>query len=323
MSYKFSKAAPATDIGNSHINQDAAFTADNSLGVFDGHSFRGEVMANMAKTVFETETSDFESLFASAEDACRSKLRSILISNGTPFQEHNGVLYKGGVYDNLAPFQGGTTATIVRLDPETGSLSCANVGDSDALYFDDDISSGEVITSDHTPTCLEEWNRIHAISPGTKFVFSQGSNITPRPIWTQYSLGKWELNEMGGYQYADVRNNWASYVNVPGVGTLAMTRVLANFGFKKYGIIAKPDTLTVDAPAAGVTRAVVLGSDGLWDALHYNEVRDIVRSPELLGKPEEATTVLLKLGIEKSKERFGLPACHDNITAIVAYYTGI
>ena len=191
MSYKFSKTVPVTDMGNSHINQDAAFTDDNSLGVFDGNGFKGEAMANMAKTIFETETSDFESLFASAEDACRDKLRSILVSNGTPFQEHNGVLYKGGVYDNLAPFQGGTTATIVRLNPETGSLSCANVGDSDALYFDDDTSPGEVMTADHSPTSLEEWKRVRTISPGIKFVFSYGSKVTPRPVWTQYSLGEW------------------------------------------------------------------------------------------------------------------------------------
>jgi len=329
MSYKFSAPAlPSTDMGISHINQDSGFTEDNALGVFDGHGFKGELHARTCAETFKIGHSsgelDFETLFESAEEACRNKLRETLKSSGIQFIENDGVFFKAGLYERITPFQGGTTATIVTLNPDTGVLSCANVGDSDAMFFDSSDKDGEVITADHTPNCLEEWKRISSKYPTVKCVFSaNGSNLTARPVWNQFDFGLWELNELGGYQYVDVRSNWASYINVPVVGTLAMTRVMANFGFKKFGIIAKPDVCSVDAPVSGVTRAVVLGSDGLWDAVHYNEVRDIVRSPELLGKPEEATTALLKFGIDKSKERFTSPACHDNITVIVAYYDGI
>jgi serine/threonine protein phosphatase PrpC len=324
MSYKFSKPEKAaTNSGIRIDNQDIGFTDDNILGVFDGHGYKGELYAKSAAAACkEEQLSDFKTMFSSAEEKCRTDFRSFLTSSLIPFNEYNGVFYdkRNFPYTNPA-FQGGTTATVIKLDKKTGKLSCANVGDSDAMIFDDMESEGTLITADHSPTCLDEWKRLNVAFPGLHCVFANGSKRTARSVWTKISADNWEINDLGGYNYADVRSNWASYIYVPLVGILAMTRVIGNFGFKRFGIIPEPDIYEVEPPAPGVTRAVVLGSDGLWDALHYKEIRDLVRNPEFLNKPEEATAALLKLGIDKSKERFASPACHDNITAIVAYYS--
>jgi serine/threonine protein phosphatase PrpC len=66
-------------------------------------------------------------------------------------------------------------------------------------------------------------------------------------------------------------------------------------------------------------RAIVVASDGLWDALLPEEVRAIVRNPEFMATQdaEAATAALMAVALKKGIELFGTD--HDNVTAVVVY----
>ncbi len=318
-------AAPASDRGRASYQQDRAVARADLLAVFDGHGTYGEEAAISVAESFAASpaATPFESVFADAHNACRNNLRTHLTSRGVAFTETEGAFYKptGFSYYPMpaTPHTGGTTATAVRIDA-TGAMTAAHVGDSEAMYFDADDAPGVTLcVGDHTPTSLAEFKRIRATcARPAEFIF--GGSPQTRHIFVPAIGGTHLMNPAGGFQYADVRNSWAAYVR-SGNDMLAMTRALGDFNLHRAGLTTVPDVTTVAAPAAGVTRAVVVASDGLWDAVHYDEVRAVVRRADLLGNAAAATAALLEFGIAMSKKRFGCAAAHDNITVVVAYVT--
>ena len=320
-----SYAAPASDRGRASYQQDRAVARADLLAVFDGHGTYGEEAAISVADTFANAPTDaaFDSLFADAHTAFRNTLRTHLTTRGVAFTETDGAFYKPTSFSYYStpavPHGGGTTATAVRIDPATGAMSAAHVGDSEAMYFDADDAPGVTLcVGDHTPTSLTEFKRVRATGGRTaEFIF--GGNPQTRHIFLP-TAGDYVMNPIGGFQYADVRNGWAAYIR-SGNDMLAMTRALGDFNFHRAGVVTTPDVTTVAAPAVGVTRAVVVASDGLWDAVHYDEVRDVVRRADLLGNAAAATAALLEFGINMSKARFGGAAAHDNITVVVAYIT--
>jgi serine/threonine protein phosphatase PrpC len=323
-----SVAAPATDRGTPSYQQDRAVARADLLAVFDGHGTYGEEAAISVADTFAAApaATAFETLFADAHNACRDTLRTHFTTRGVAFTETGGAFYARPAYSYYtttpAPLTGGTTATAVRIDTATGAMSAAHVGDSEAMYFDADDAPGVTLCAgDHTPTCLSEFQRIRALPPPTvpaAHVF--GGSSQTRHIFVPDGAGGWRFNPAGGFQYADVRSSWAAYIQ-HGTDRLAMTRALGDFNLHRVGLTTVPDVTSVAAPAPGVTRAVVVASDGLWDAVHYDEVRAVVRRADLLGNAEAATAAVLDLGIRMSKARFGQKAAHDNITVVVAYIT--
>jgi serine/threonine protein phosphatase PrpC len=319
-----SYAAPASDRGRASYQQDRAVARADLLAVFDGHGTYGEEAAISVADSFAAapNATPFESVFADAHVAFRNTLRTHLASRGVAFTETEGAFYKPAGFSYYptpaVPHGGGTTATAVRIDA-TGAMTAAHVGDSEAMYFDADDAPGVTLcVGDHTPTSLGEFKRVRATcARPAMFVF--GGSPQTRHIFLP-AAGDYVMNPAGGFQYADVRNSWAAYVR-SGDDMLAMTRALGDFNLHRNGLITTPDVTTVAAPAAGVTRAVVVASDGLWDAVHYDEVRAVVRRADLLGNAAAATAALLEFGITMSKKRFGCAAAHDNITVVVAYVT--
>jgi len=324
MSAIISFAAPASDRGRASYQQDRAVARADLLAVFDGHGTYGEEAAISVTDTFAAApaTTPFESVFADAHVAFRNYLRTHLVSRGVAFTETEGAFYKPAGFSYYpapaTPHGGGTTATAVRIDA-TGAMTAAHVGDSEAMYFDADDAPGVTLcVGDHTPTSLAEFKRVRATcARSAMFVF--GGSPQTRHIFLP-AAGDYVMNPAGGFQYADVRNSWAAYVR-SGDDMLAMTRALGDFNLHRAGLTTVPDVTAVAAPAAGVTRAVVVASDGLWDAVHYDEVRDVVRRADLLGNAAAATAALLEFGIAMSKKRFGCTAAHDNITVVVAYVT--
>jgi serine/threonine protein phosphatase PrpC len=247
-------------------------------------------------------------------EACDIAQKTTMIAKGVQFTECEMAFYSGY---HMTPITGGTTATVVKLDPESGAMICAHVGDSEARYYDLDNDDGVSMCSDHTPTSKEEFLRVNEKYPYTQFVYSGAG--TQKPIWYPTFTEGWKMVP-NGLQYSDVRGGWTSYVKPYNSNNwLAMTRALGDYDLQKHGVSPVPNVATFAPPVQNVIRAVVVASDGLWDAVHYKEVCDIVRRDDLLGNADAATKALLEFGIAKSKERFGGQTCHDNITVVVAY----
>jgi serine/threonine protein phosphatase PrpC len=322
--------ATATNNGCYNFNQDRAgfLTRDGStlVTVFDGHGTYGEQAAIWAQEHFQGAAADiaYEEMFAGADRSIYDRLKGHLRGLRIPFVESDGALYTTGYYGAIgAPVRGGTTASAIRIG-STGAMTSAHVGDSEVRFWDCD-GEGVGLCVDHSPNNIDEFLRVRASHPASQFLFGSPQGLTARPVFVP-GAGSWALNPAGGCQYSDVRHSWASYFVVAGAAgreQLAMTRALGNFGMKRQGLIAKPYTAEVAAPAAGVTRAIVLASDGLWDAVQYAEVCRIVRQPEFLEphNADGAAALLLDYGIAKSKEVFGGAAAHDNITVAVTYVT--
>jgi len=292
-------AAGATDIGGGRNkeNQDM-FHVDVGARRFciaDGHATHGRAAAVAAcAAVAASAHAALAPIFEEAEAAVRSAMPAYGFSG-----------------------DGGTTATVLQIDPD-GTCRVGNVGDSEARYFDEDDGVGVSLTSDHSATSLEEFHRIRASFPATRFEFTRSSYQPVRPVFVS-SADDWIMNPAGGYQYCTVRSDWSAYVIGPDGEQLAMTRALGDFNMKRGGVIATPHIEIAEPPASGVSRAIVIASDGLWDAMHYAEVRAIVRNPDFLGNAEAATAALMTAALAAGKRHFG--AHCDNVTAVVIYMT--
>jgi serine/threonine protein phosphatase PrpC len=335
-------SAAATHDGGAPYQQDrAAINPDTrTIGVFDGHGDYGDLAAQTAADTVAASSADtsFADLFGIAEEAIRDAMRTRIKAEGKPLHEFEGALYRTYTpwSGPQAQYRGGTTASVLRIAAD-GSLSVANVGDSDIVVFDGPSVThgdaghrdpGRTLIADHTPTSLPEWERVHAARPTTRFRFNNPHQPwgPDRPVWVPRAIlnpetdRPWQLNPAGGFMYTDVRNTWGAYVTVhDGSESLAMTRALGDFHLKRHGVIATPEIQTAPAPAPGTTRAVILGSDGVWDTLQFEAARELVYRAEYQGRPDEATAALLELARTTAHSKFG-PVV-DNLVCAVVYIT--
>ena len=317
--------ASATDKGCYSYNQDRAWTGyrdgAHTVSVFDGHGTYGEEAAVAAAEYFSTGLYDdysWPELFENADSYFRARLERTLTEKRILNRKEGG-----GIYDLAGyPIRGGTTGSVVRIHAD-GAMTAAHVGDSEIRYYDvGGAAEGVGLCVDHSPNNLEEFKRIRASHPASQFLFGSPHGITTRPVFVPAAAGTWAINPAGGCQYSDVRHSWASYFVAGGAAgreQLAMTRALGNFHLKRHGLISTPHVVDVDAPAAASVHALVVASDGLWDACQYEAVGEIVHRPDLLGDAPAAAAALLEYGIRTSKQVFGGVTAHDNITVAVAY----
>ena len=286
-----------TDIGGSAENQDTFLVTDRMFVVADGHGRGGCEVAMAATAVFASPTisepPSFDKLFEYAESVART----------IPSEKGNG---NGN---------GGTTLSALYVNPD-GSCEVAHVGDSEVRYFDEDANEGVSLTTDHSACSLEEFKRIRSMQLDrvARFEFA-GSH---RPVFVEY-YGDWIFNQAGAAQHCTVRGDWGSYLVSPSGERLAVTRAIGDFSMKENGVIATPSITSAPPPKPGTVRAIVMASDGLWDAMTYEEVCAIVRRPDLLGNAEAATKALMAASLETARLRFGPQI--DNVTAVVIYLT--
>lgn len=324
--------AVLTDQGGCPYNQDRGFVnpATNSIGVFDGHGEFGHDAARRATEEFDSAAAgdSLTDLFVAAEAAVTDSIRT---ATALPLEE-GGAYYRRGAYGGRgAPVRGGTTASVVRVNPETGAVTVANVGDSDVVLFDTDTDPGQSLIADHSCTALHEWQRVHAAHPETRFTFHGPVRYPERPVWLEKTVmnpeeeAPWTLHPAGGFQYCDVRSSWATYLHASdGSESLAMTRALGDLNLKRHGVSAEPAiqeaaALPMGEGAPNTVRVIVIGSDGLWDPLQYEEVRAIVRRPAFLDlrDADGATAALMEKAKERGRALMG-PA-YDNIAVAVVY----
>lgn len=92
-------------------------------------------------------------------------------------------------------------------------------------------------------------------------------------------------------------------------GQLAVSRALGDHALKSIGVSWRPHVAPRDATR---DRALVLASDGLWDAMGDADVRRILEQAEAVGARDQAAQMLVR----GAKQRGSM----DNITALVAYF---
>lgn len=279
-----------TNIGGSDNieNQDSFLTVGRRFCIADGHGREGRRIAELVCAALCVSSEPPEAAFAAADAALR------------PLYDTSG---------------SGTTASVLDV-LEDGTCCIAHVGDSEIRYFDTDHGDGVSLTADHSTMCLDEFHRVNALNIGTQFIFDMSPRYSPRNIFVQGISGDWILNPRGGFSYCTVRNDWSGYLTSPIGDRLAMTRALGDFHMKPFGVSAVPSTSSLAPPTEGI-RAIVMASDGLWDALHYSEVRAIVRDPACMENASLAAERLMEVTMETGVRLFG--ASLDNVTVGVIY----
>ena len=298
-------ASGQTHIGGSRNreNQDAFYVGDRRFCVIDGHGKQGKRIAEAARDCFAgaADGRSFEDMFAEAETVVRSHLPP-------------------SSYDESGA--GGAAASVLQI-AEDGTCRVGSVGDSEVRVFDDNEGDGVTLTADHSASSLGEFQRIRAAFPDTRFEFTNPPAtlyhrfFDKKPVFIQDASSEWMLDPTGGRMYCTVRQDWSAYVVGRDGEQLAMTRALGDFNMKAGGVIATPSVMAAAPAHIGITRAIVMASDGLWDAMQYAEVCAIVRNPALIGNAEAATTALMEAALTAGATHFGSNS--DNVTVLVVY----
>ena len=145
-------------------------------------------------------------------------------------------------------------------------MAIASVGDSRAILCHD--GKAILLTNDHTPSCVDEKNRIMACGGSIDW----DGKMTPR-------------------------------VN----GRLAMTRCFGNFDLKSYGVIAVPEmrTLQIDQDKDNF---LALVTDGVSAVMTTNETVNIMNScVDACESVEMVTTCAAQFGSEDDCSAVILP----------------
>jgi len=289
-----------TNIGGRHNreNQDCFFVSasQRTVGVFDGH---GRDMGRAAATL------------------ARDTVAGVAAVDTGDLVEMVGVADRAVVAltsDTMGGRRSGTTATLMRVEDD-GSCTVVHVGDSDVRVFDSDEGDGFPLMEDHSATSLSEYQRIAAADVDANFMYQPipGSYFHKKPVFVTADDGTVTRDEHG-YYYGNIHKKWAAYIYSEAGQALAVTRSLGDIEMRACGVIATPSRLTAPLPAE-TTRAIVVGSDGFWDAMPYAVVRETVR--RFIGQPEAAAAALMDAALTAGRKVFG--SSSDNLTVVVTY----
>jgi serine/threonine protein phosphatase PrpC len=304
-------AAGMTDVGGNpkKENQDVFITdsAAGLMGVFDGHGLHGLKAAEIA-----SRAALYGDSFAQAEAVFKAHLLSLPGVVATP---------DGNVSRFGASIRGGTTASVVRVNGR--KVTVEHVGDSEVIVVDCSTGDFKMLTNDHSSTSVAEYERVlreASVTPNVYFDVMPGrGGSATRPVFTlknppptESTAGLWELNPTGGHYVSNVRRDWAAYVS-SGDTMLNMFRAIGDFGLKRCGVTCVPDRIEHLLPAEG--RSVILvASDGLFDPLQYEAIRDCIQANKT-KTPAEICAAVLALGLAEGKKLFG--SGQDNTTVCV------
>ena len=216
---------------------------------------------------------------------------------------------------------GGTTCTYVTIHPDTQAVTVANIGDSDARYWDE-LGPGISASCSHSPASFAEYERILRMG-GMCFFHDVTGNYRKgrQPVFIDGVL-----NEDGGYYYKNCRNEYAIYMescppedNPNSVFRLAVTRSFGDWPLVSCGLLCEPSIQVVPPPEEGCVRAFVVATDGLWDVMTDDQIGAIVRNPQFLEKRDssKASLALMKAAQIAGRALYGFRT--DNIALVVLY----
>ncbi len=305
------KMSSASDIGGSREMQDSVGFTEKRVIVADGHGTYGKGIAdNSVITALHHSEYFGDELFGIMERSASATIeRALLNANvswskrGDCFFSHNGDYVRGG-----------SSATVLSILEEGIELS--HVGDSEAMLVDCEKGTFEILTADHSATNLEEFLEAKKRFPDARFMFEKRFGYqVDREVFRQTPEGKWVMNIP--MTYSTVRNDFGSYVEFDG-NLLAMTRSIGDFHMKKV-MTHLPTTIRRKDPSVSTTHAYVIATDGMWDAVQYQAICDIVCEKRFVSTldSDEAVKALMDYAKKENLKHFG--KSYDNIAIAVVY----
>jgi serine/threonine protein phosphatase PrpC len=161
----------------------------------------------------------------------------------------------------------GCTATMILLSKT--KMIVANVGDSDAFVFDENLKLIK-LTQDHCLTTKSEIERINSYSKSkgletsvtfaTRNPYGYGKvplwdkDMNLKPLDPRFHFNRNRMGEVAAY--IEILDTEVSPM-------INMTRSIGDYKLKEIGISATPDIRVYDRPVVGTN--LLVGSDGFWD----------------------------------------------------------
>lgn len=309
------KISSVSDIGGSREMQDSVGFTEKRVIVADGHGTYGKGIADGSVATALHHSEYFgDDLFSIMERSASATIERALLNanvswSKTTFDRHDCFFTHDGI-----PVRGGTSATVLSILDDGIELS--HVGDSEAMCVDCEKGTFEIVTSDHSATNLNEFLEAKKRYPDARFMFEKQSGYQDeRDVFRQTPEGEWVMNTP--MTYSTVRNDFGSYVSLDG-NLLAMTRAIGDFHMKKV-LTHLPTTIRLKDQESRGTRAYVIATDGMWDAVHYQAICDIVCEKRFVDTldSDEAAKALMAYAKQENLKHFGRN--YDNIAIAVVY----
>jgi len=305
------KISCESSIGGSLEMQDSVGFNEKRVIVADGHGTYGKGIAEecVATALLRSECFG-DDLFGIMEKGAESTIERSLTRAGLRWTKEGECFYTC----NGNSVRGGSSATVLSILDD--GIEISHVGDSEAMCVDCDKQTFEIMTADHSPTNLEEFLATKKRFPDARFMFEKpvGYQIE-REVFRQTPEGEWVMNM--GLAYSTVRNDFGAYVNLDG-NLLAMVRTIGDFHMKKV-LTHVPTTIRRKDQETPGTRAYVIASDGMWDAVQYQAICDIVSDKRFVTTldSDEASKALMTYATKENLKHFGRN--YDNIAIAVVY----
>ena len=282
------------------INQDSHLIIENLFslnfniyGIFDGHGDNGHLISKFISEFMNDYYNNKLNYYLNEKDKQKlftEKITNIFLGNHLNIINNcsSSLDQEISAKINYDINDSGSTSVIVFLVDDV--LICSNVGDSQCFLFN--CSSEDLWT-------FESLSKIHLASDEKeqKRIVECGGEIHPY------------FEEDGVFEGPD--RIYAKNKIYPG---LVMSRTIGDLEAKKIGVISEPDLIFKKID--NNSKFLVIGSDGLWDAVKPYDVIRIVRPYFNKGDIEGACQILMKKAVqqwEKEKEE------RDDITIIVVF----
>ena len=264
----------------------------NLYGVLDGHGPHGHHVSHFCKDYFIRKVSEFanqckiegnstpESIYNKLKQTNFAYIKEI-------FKEADSEIAKQTTFDHN--FSGTTCNLVFQFNK---FLVCSSVGDSRGILIcDNNDNTNQLIiplSHDHKPDLPQELSRIMNNGGRVDKLTDQfGNKVGPNRVFK------------AGLTY-------------PG---LAMSRSLGDFQAKECGVIPEPEI--IEFKINSHSKYMVICSDGVWEFLKNEDVRDIGNKFYQKGEVGNFCSQLLQEAI-KSWEN--LDIIRDDITIVCAYF---
>ena len=312
-----------TQKGTKNINQDNYLIKENILNIkdyfifsiFDGHGIDGYYISKIAKNEFNDYFTNHSNLYYIPRTKKKDNLN--ILNNETDFLNKyisTNEIYTRLSYNNFkiiknfynqidnklkkkdydSDLSGTTNCSIFIIG---NHLICSNLGDSRAILI---RKNNEIynLSNDHKPNNKNEYERI--IKKNGEI---RKNNIDINNNFIDYN----EINLNIKIPFRVFLKN----KNIPG---LAMSRSIGDFIAKKVGVINEPEIL--DIIINNNDKFIILASDGLWEFVSNEDVRDIVNKYYKDFNLKDAIKDLINFAIKKFEN---VGKYIDDITIILIF----
>ncbi len=346
--------APAQDTWFHHRVDD-----HNAIfGVLDGHGGEnGTLVAEVAAEAIKAHLVEhFNALRTSPEAVCidafgkaHEAARRAVLAAHPHLREVDGVLIDEWEDDEGIPrleaADGGTTATVIAL-VDGATLIHAQVGDSTALlggsHADGDVDFVELM-EEHSATNPGEYERVLGSGARGKllrFVYDvpglTDEGKAPPIFQKKRGPDGYDLDiksrrtaEVYGTPAKNARGDLPAIIITPDDDdkfgqlepqSLAMTRSIGDFYMQSFGVVWRPEVISVDLEEVGAKLehlTLILASDGVWDLWEYDMVfPSITLPPEPRHNLQsfDAAASFFQRSVQRGSEMFDDTA--DNMTGV-------